>query len=491
MTSSSDRDWICVPTDLRPPSVPKEWFAAFPGLQIKEKPDGSWFIKTKEKYTNSAKPGIKLTLLARGSHFEPAGLLRLHQLIPITDSTPREQLESFAEARQRQASLRAEEEPFWSRFVGDLQLSLDVDLENKLREFQSEGQGSDSLWIAEVDVLLSRRLAFMRMLFAQKHTRDAVEAVDFVGFPAARALMVHSIAGFTMYFSPLLLLDSPWVSGLNVARPSATLIRLLASPVPGRPRGWTDQLDSFKPSYAGSTIWPESTVPTTSLETRETVLRWWTTRLSELLWMVTDPTRYTDKSGNYDPSVHLGVTLTVERIFVTAVEIMCQKTKDELLRKILLFDFLDLLEGHGMGNYEKNLSYQRQHALWSSLKQSLPEEVVVAFSPVIDGAFEALLHLEKGFWSTANRTSDNKLLISRRNGTGQDAISLDRAKGEYLRILRNSTHGFKDLADDPRRLSYLANHTAELHNNLADLVWWYLIRILATPSEIFPSTGNR
>lgn len=486
MTSSSVSGWICIPAELRPPSVPINRFADFPGLHLKEKADGSWIIKTNESYANSAKPGIKLTLVARGVQFEPAGLFRLRQLPLLIDSTPREQLVHFAEARQGQATIRGEEEPLWSRFSGDLQICVDDELESKLRELQSKGQNSDSLWLAEVDALLTRRLAFMRMLFAQKHTRDAIDAVDFAGFPAARGLMVHSGSGFTMFFSPLLLLNSPWVIGFNVARPNATLIRLLTIPEPGRPRGWTDQLDSFKPVYASSRVWPDTVVPNTSLETREVILRWWTTHLSELLWLVTDPTRHTDGFGNYDPGVQLGVTLTMERIFVTAVEIMCQKTKDELMRKMLLFDFLDLLEGHGMGDYEKNLSHEKQYKLWSNLKESLPQEVAAAFSPVIEGAFEALSHLEKGFWSNANRTSENKLLVNRKRGTGQDAISLDRAKGEYLRILRNSTHGFKDLASDPRRLSYLANHTAELHENLPDLVWWYLIRILVNPMEISP-----
>lgn len=491
MTPISGNGWICVPADLRPPSVSKEQFAEFPGLQIKEKSDGSWMIKTIEEYANLPKPGFKIKLVARGSQFESTGLDRLNQLLPITNSTPRDQLEQFAEARRRQATFRVDEEPLWSRFAGDLQISLDEDLESKLRGLQSEGQDSDSLWLVEADTLLSRRLAFMRMLFAQKHTRDAVDAVDFVGFPAARALMVHTAAGFTMYFSPLLLLDAPFVNGFSVARPNATIIRLLTVSEPGRQRGWTDQLDSFKPSYASSRVWLETIVPNTTLETREVMLRWWAGRLSELLWVITDPTRHTDGSGNYDPSVHLGVTLTVERLFVTSIEIMCHKTKDELLRKLLLFDFLDLLEGHGMGTYEKNLSYKKQYALWSTLKESLPEEIAVAFSPVIEGAFEALLHLETGFWSSANRTSKNEILINRRDGTGTDAISLDRARGEYLRILRNSTHGFKDLASDPRNLSYLANHTAELHENLADLVWWYLIRLLSTPSEVSPLNASK
>ncbi|MBI3429049.1 MAG: hypothetical protein HY050_03120, partial [Actinobacteria bacterium] len=316
-------------------------------------------------------------------------------------------------------------------------------------------------------------------------------ANDFAGFPAARALMANLASGFTMYFSPLLLLDSPWVGGALAARPNATIIQLLTEPQPGRPRAWTDQLDSFKPPYAGSAIWSGLATPIENLETREQILRWWASRISELLWIVSDPTRHVDRNGVYEPSIQFGVALTLERIFVTAVEVMCLKTKDEFIRKILLFDFLDLLQGLGMGNYERNLSHTTQHELWVLLKQTLPENVSRTFSPIIDGAFDALLQLDSGFWSAASRTPNNELLIRRKTGIGQDPISLDRARAQYVRVLRNSTHGFSDLANNPRNLSYLANHTAELDNKLPDLVWWYLIRILSNPMEISRFGGTR
>ena len=486
MTLPSDSGWINIPSDLRPSRVPKARYSEFAGLQIKEMLDGTWSVKTKENYSKLAKPKIRLTLLARGSQFEPLGIERLHKLLPITDSTPPDQLEQFSEAKKRQASLRDEQEPLWSRFVGELVITQDKDLENKLRDFQSEGQNSDSLWLAEPDDLFSRRLTFMRMLFAQKYTREAVDAVDFAGFPAAQALMKYSSAGFTMFFSPMFLMDSPWVRGNSVMRPNATIIKIFEVPEPGRDIGWTDQLDSFKLDYAGRALLMESKKPNTNLETREVVLGWWTSSLSELLWVVTDPTRFTDNEGNYEPAVQLGVTLTIERMFVTAIEIMCHKTKDELLRKTLLFDLLDLLEGQGFGDYKKNLSYEKQYKLWSELKISLPTQVVEVFSPVIEDAFNALLDLDSGFWSSVNRTTGNQLLIQRKDGTGRDSISIDRARGEYLRILRNSTHGFRGLANDQRTRSYLANHTGEVHPNLADLAWWYLIRILADPSEVAP-----
>lgn len=486
MPTSGTEGWVRIPTDLRPPNVSKAIFGDFPGLKIKEGPDGSWLFKTEEDYRRSVKPHILLSLLARGSEFESAGISRLENLAPITRSESLESLEIYAEYGRRQAETRSDDEPLWHRFHREVQVCLEPVLLSKLREFQSEGDGTDSLWLAEADQVLSRRFAFMRVLFALRHAKDSVLTENFTGLPAAEELMFSSFTAFTIYFHPLLLLNSPEVSGFTAPRPDATLIRLLTAPEPGRSRGWTDQLDFFQPIWGGSARELEVVPPSESLETREELLQWWTARVSDLVCIISDPTRHTDREGSYEPSLHVGTTLTIERIFVTAVEIMRLKTKGEVLRKILFFQLLDLLEGHGMGNYTKNLSYRTQYVQWTSLRETLPEPVFRCLSPIIESAFKALQSVEEGFWLASSRTSEGHLLVTRKRGVGQDLISIDRAVGEYLKVLRNSHHGFKDITTDPRELSYLASHTGALNNKLPDLAWWYLVRILMNPSQVAP-----
>lgn len=487
MPHSDEIGWLRIPLGMRPLNIPKQRFADFPSLQVKEEADGSWLIKTQEDYYGRAKPGIELSLLARGVHFERSGLNRLRNLNPLEGSTPPEQLEAYASLRERLITIRQDEEPLWYRFSGVLQITLDSDVEGKLQELQRLGRSSDSLWLAEASPILSKRLAFMRLLFAKQHTPAAISTTNFVGVPGARALMMNSSSSFTLFFHPFLLLDSPLVGGFTASRPYATIIRMLSETEPGRPKLWTDQLDSFQPSYAGSASWTGLGVrPSEDLATREQLLRWWATSVSKLLWVVTDPTRHSDLDGNYSPSAHLGVTLTVERFFVTAVEILCLKSKNEVLRKILLFDLLDLLEGHKMGDYETNLSYRKQYDEWSRLKGTLPESVANCLSPVIEGAFEALELVGNGFWSEAIRTSDGNLLVPSKNRPGQEVIGIDKAVTQYIKVLRNSHHGFRKIAKDPRDLFYLASHTGELDNRLSDLVWWYLIRMLSNPDRVAP-----
>ncbi|HUW77501.1 MAG TPA: hypothetical protein VMV52_01975 [Candidatus Nanopelagicaceae bacterium] len=486
MPPRSDGSWVRLPPDYRPSTIPKSRFEEFAQLKVRQGSGDVWLFKTVEEYLNAAKPGIRLSLIARGTDFDAHGLQRLTHLIPITDTTSPERLQGLAEFRRQQVAMSLEDEPLWNRFVGELQIALDSELENSLRDLQSHGDAQDSLWLAECDPVLMRRLGVMRTLFAQRFTADAIRAENFGGFGAARYLMLNSTAMFTLYLQPPLLLDSPWVGGYAVSRLNATFIRALHRMEPGRVGVWTDPLDSFKPGYAGGSGFISPIQNRQDLATREEFLRWWTRHVSELLWLVTNPTRFVDATGTYSPNEHLGTVLTVERIFVTAVEIMRLRTRDEVLRKILLFQLLDLLEGHGMGNFVDNLHHDKQRALWSAMKPGLPEPVTRAIEPVIDGAFQALKSIEEEFWRPSARTAEGHLLIDKKEGVGQEAIEINRARGEYIKVFRNSHHGFKDIANNPRNLSYLASHTGSLDDRLADLAWWYLIRLLNNPESLFP-----
>lgn len=487
MTAIVSDGWVRIPVDLQQTAIPRERFEEFPNLKVRENGDGSWSIKTVESYGNLAKPGIRLSLLARGSSFSSPGLERLNHLTPIAQSTPRETLEEMSSLRDRQAALREDPEPLWSRFRGELTLAHDADLREKLKVFQTEGEVTDSLWLAEVDPILSRRFAFMRALFAVRYSEDALRPADFGGFPAARELMMNSSSSFPLFFEPFLLLNTPWVGGYMATRPNAMIIRVLTNTEPGRSVSWTDQLDSFVPLYVGSAEPFGEGVRGEDFETREVFLKWWISKVSKLLWIISDMTNFVDNSGNYDPAQHFGATLTLERIFVTAIEIFRLKTKDEVLRKILLFDLLDLLDGNGLGDYRTNLSYDTQRSAWLELKANLDEPIARTLSPVIENGFEALVTLGNNFWTTTNRGRDGSLIIDREDGNGSDAIKLDHARADYLRILRNSHHGFRRISGKIRDLSFLASHTGALDNKLADLVWWYLIRLLSKPEVLLPA----
>lgn len=485
MTEPAPDGWVRLPPDLLVPTLKSEFLASFADLRVRVEPNGSWLIRTSEADRRASPPSITLTLLARGTEFEASGLKRLSALPPITQSTPAEELRAMRDARRSQVKRRGEPEPLWVRFAGEVQVADDPDLVPILRSVQEEGSPGDSLWLASAEPVLSHRLAMMRALFAQAHTHEVIQQEPFEGFPAAKALMANSTAGFSLFFQPPLLYGSPWLIGGAAMRLHSTVLRLLTTPELGKQMAWSDQLDSFHLGMYSGRAWPQPPrEPMESMPDREALLVWWAARISRLVHRLGDLALFRDEVGGYDAAGHLGTVLTVERLFVSAVEIMRLRTKDDFLRKVLIFDVLDLLDGQGLGNHEKNLDHTKEVQRWFDLRAALPLPVVRCLSPVVDGAFEALHAVADGFWLPSRRTADSRLLIDKKAGPGQEAIGIDRARGEYLRILRNSHHGFRNIVKNPRDLAYLASHDGGLDDRLPDLVWWYLVRLLANPEVL-------
>jgi hypothetical protein len=227
MSPSSGESWVRLPSGFTPTTTTESWFRESFHLEIRVESEGVWQFNTEEEYRGSGKPGIGLSLIARGTQFEPDGPARLEHLVSLTPTTSAEQLREIAEIRRMQLSLRSEDEPLWHRFVGELPLTLGPDLQRKLQDLQSHGDQADSLWLAECSPVLAKRLSFMRAFFAHRYTSEVLAGENFIGFQAARGLMPNSIAAFSLYLQPPLLLNSPWVGGYAAPRMYETFIRQL------------------------------------------------------------------------------------------------------------------------------------------------------------------------------------------------------------------------------------------------------------------------
>jgi hypothetical protein len=482
--------YVRLSRDLLPNRLNREVLERFAGIHIRNDSDGAIQITTQEHYRRTAGPQIDVALLARGNQFIEDGLRRIDRLTPITVSTPAAHLQAMRESRDAYVQQQSDSQPFWARFVGEVQLADDNRLVETLRNVQSaEGAAGASLWVLNADPLFSQRLSMMRGFFAARHAHEAWATNDgqaSEGFPAARALMMNSTASFARFLQPPFLYGSPWVWAAVTARIHATFVQVFDSPEMGRDLGWGSPLDPYKGRmYEGVGVPTPPREPIETQETREQFMAWWTEKTEGLLNLLADFTRYRDEQGNYRPELHFGTVLTVERLFVSALELMRLKTQGEMVRILLLFDVLDLLDGHGLGNHEKNLHYTRQHTDWTVLRQTLPPAVDRCLSELIEGGFEALLEVDQTLWARS-RIQDATLLVARKNGQGQEGVGLDRARGEYLHILRDAHHGFRKLVNNRRDLSYLACFTGALSARLPDLVWWYLIRLLNKPEVLVP-----
>lgn len=483
--------WIRFPPDLFGTGTKPGFLADFADLRVRPNNDGSCEVVTLEEYQKTTRPSVRVILLARGTSFEDAGLNALATVPPLSEATPADQLDALRELRRQWLATRIDKEPEWSRFSGELQLAREEEVVELLRGFQAAGNPDDSLWLVTADQVLSRRLAVMRALFAARHAKEAWKGGStFEGFPAARALMTNTTSGFILYLLPALYYRTPWHVGTATFRAQATIVRVLAEPEPGRDTGWGSPLDAMA-RYAGQmqapTFPPSVWAASESQADREELLRWWAERVGALTAFLGDFSYFRDNTDSYSPSVHLGTVLTVERLFVTAVEMMRIRKQNEWLRKLLLFDVLDLLEGHGAGRFEQNLDLSRQRKEWTAAMNQLPGGVLRCLRPLIDGALAALEDLASSLWASSRR-SGNLVQIEKKSGQGTEGIGIDRSRAEYLRILRDAHHGYRKILSNPRDLSYLASFTGEVSERLPDLVWWYLLRLLLNPAEtLLPS----
>ena len=470
-----------------------DFLGSFADLRVRTEADGSWRILTEEQYRHRTAPRLETVLLARGTSFQPGATQHLASLQPLSEIVEAQELNVLRALRARSVSTRKTPQPVWANFVGETQLAPDDELPARLYEVQQAGSRSDSLWLVRSPPVLLHRLALMRGFFSARHGHDAWDQrTRSQGFPACQALMMNSNAGFMLYLLPPLLYGSPWTCGSAANRTNGGVVRLLANPEPGRSVDWGSPLDSAGAGrlYEGPGVPAQPREPAESQDDREEFFCWWAEHVAELLQVLSDFSSYRDGVvGDYDPARHLGTVLTAERLFVSAVESMRLRTVAELVRKLLLFDVLDLLDGQGMGDHEENLHHTRQLQAWEELEATLPKGVQHCVSPLITGAFEALRSVEDTIWASSRRIGDD-LAVDRKKGNGQDLVTMDRARGEYIRILRDTHHGYGKLMANKRDLSYLAAFTGELSNALPDLVWWYLIRLVSRPQELLRYSGG-
>ena len=486
MPKLNDSTWIKLPQELRPALIQKEHIENFAGIKVKVETNGDWSIATTESYETRRATRVEITQLARGIQFFEVGKRKLESLALITDSTPESKLIELSRRRQDQFRHRPEEiEPLWHKFPGETTISTNQKLPTILDEIQQAGNPNDSMWLIKFNVLIQRRFSLMRFIFAQKFTPEAITATEFKGFPALQSLMINTTSAFVMYINPIFILQSPWVWGQSAPRPDAAIMRLFETPEAGRSKIWTDLLDTFIPSWAAGDGEISIEAQTLSYQQRTEITKWWILKVAELLYVVSNPINFEDKNGYYDPQTHVSTTLTIERIFVSLTEIARLKTKDVLVRKRLIFEILDTLKGHGLGEYDQNLNYDKQYNLWQKVKAILPNEVNSAFSPVIESGFEGLREIGKEFWGAKNSPSSDEISIYNKDGS-QETMKSKKAVPFLLTSVRNSMHGFRDLLSNRRNLSILGNHTGSIDDNFPDYAWWLLLRLVMNP-EVFVS----
>lgn len=326
------------------------------------------------------------------------------------------------------------------------------------------------------------RMAYVRALFSKEHAPEwLVEGEAFEGFSSMRGLFGDTFQGNTTFLHPLLAVAAPWMIGTALIRPpSGGAIILFGKPQMGRrPTTHSDLAEGLttnylaKPSHVRTPATPDIDVED-SLE----ALRWCTHGANRLMSIALDPTRFADKNSWYQPAHQMGYLISIDRLLASAIALVVQTGTDEYSRRIHLFQTLDLLEGLGVGPYQKTLNPVRIADHIHELKRAMPDSVQRILLPRCENAQTALEALWEGFHPARKVESMLELLNKKGN---EELISRENAISRYLRNVRNAGHSLTVTLRDPGKLSLLAAHDGEIETGISDIAFLHLVRLLADP----------
>lgn len=216
-------------------------------------------------------------------------------------------------------------------------------------------------------------------------------------------------------------------------------------------------------------------------------IEWWANALNSMFSVISDPGAFTDRSGVYEPIRHLESLLTIEQLFrrVTSIRLNHQ---DAHAARALLFSVLDTFEAVSGWSLRLMFSVRFATKTIESIREAMPNAAQDILLPACERAVEALHEVGRGFFLT-----DDKGLVP--GGDGNKVYSIDDATSEFLRVLRNATHGFGPRKGNTAQLAaateLLARHDGRLPADLSLLGHLYLVALLTHPERLRNTLGER
>jgi hypothetical protein len=325
--------------------------------------------------------------------------------------------------------------------------------------------------LIEQDIVLGNRYGMARALLQQEKPTPTEEGR---AFGSSMDLMRDVQVGLDAYLQPLVTSLSPQVWGVTASRAGGVIVVSLGKPLPGhRPltgdalalagrRGRLDSL-SRNPAAEGSAF-------------RE-ALTWWVQRLDLVFSHLTEPSNY-EVGGIYDAPSALERLVNFEQICRSCQSIAT--LDDEHARRLALFHVLDALEGlvPSLG-WQRLTSLHENRKTLDKIRQRMSPAVQAVLLPKAAAAITALEHVQSGFF-LASRLQGTNLVRPDKKTSHETSVPLTTAASEWLRVIRNSQHGY-DKTPNAHVRALLAAHSGEISPRLPDLAWLNLLRILAFP----------
>lgn len=226
----------------------------------------------------------------------------------------------------------------------------------------------------------------------------------------------------------------------------------------------------------------ESTeVPAFQPSSASAAVHWWSNALNQLFGFLSDPATFVDRDGYYEAGRHLQALLTVEQLFRRVASIQVNYG-DSSARRVLLFTVLDTVERLTGRPLERLCSLRFAERTAAKLWDSIPDDARSILLYGVTRGLNALRELAGGFFLIE---PDGTLHVDFASSRGR-SLDLDAASAQYVKVLRNATHGHgtkrPGISDQTNAL--LATHNGSIPFDLPLVGYLYLLDILANPENL-------
>ncbi|WP_411700983.1 hypothetical protein [Conyzicola sp.] len=339
-----------------------------------------------------------------------------------------------------------------------------------------QGVPNASLHLLQTSAVFGNRYGMPRALLHHERPTEQADA-----FGSSRELVQEAGFGLDAYLEPLVTSLAPHVWGVTAPRAGGVLILSFGRPIAGR-RGVSADLISLseRKGLTGGELADGEFAPSAFRET----INWWTSRLNLVFSHLTEPSNY-QVDGRYNAPSALERIVNFEQICRSCQVVAT--VDDSHARRLAMFHVLDSL--HGL---RRNLdlraltSLSANRKLLDELADAMPTNVQTVLLPRARAAVDALEHVQDGFIPSPRLT---KTGLVRPDGRGVETEApLATAAGEWLKIIRDSQHGY-DKTPGARERALLAAHTGYIPARLPDLAWLNLLRFLTFP-ELLKRQGQ-
>lgn len=147
-----------------------------------------------------------------------------------------------------------------------------------------------------------------------------------------------------------------------------------------------------------------------------------------------------------------------------------------------LYNVLDQLAGlNPKADWQATTKAKSVDAKLAQISSRMPADVQRVLLPRANAAAQALHELADGFFAPELVNAEGILLPD--SSGGQVRTPLENAASDWLRVMRNSAHGFEKQIKDRQR-TLLAAHNADVPGELPDLAWLHLLHLLCFPEQV-------